>query len=242
MSTLTIISISLLIVFAALFSVSMANSRETRRKLVQQRLSQLKRKITEMEETAISVGVLTGSVKLEKILVEDIVDTLKGMLQLEPNSASTSLSLENAQQRLLELTNHESINREPHRILESDAQIARAQFQLSEAGRTVRKRQSAGLLEASEMHHYIQELAWANLMVQVITLISQGQKIAQRGDVLRAHAFFKKGFEYASAAQIPDERRHQLVTETAELMNNKRKALSKELMPEYEPQDSSDTL
>jgi len=241
MSTLNLIIICLFIVFVALFAVSLANSRETRHKLVQQRLSQLKRNVAEMEETAIAAGMLTGSTKIEKILVEDIIDTLKGMLQLEPTSSSTNLSLEGMQQRLSELINSESQSRQPYRIMESDAQIARAQFQLSDAGRTIRKRQANGLIEATELNYYIQELAWANLMVQVVTLVSQGQKISGRGDVLRAHSFFKKAWEYASSAKIPDERRHTLVNETGELMNNKRTALSRELMPEILSQTTTDS-
>lgn len=232
MSSLNIIILSLVFVFTALFFVSMANSRETRRKLINQRLSQLKRKVSEMEETSVAAGTLTGSTKIEKILVEDIIDTLNGMLQLEPNAASTLLSLEAMQQRLVELSNSESSARHPYRIMESDAQIARAQFQLSDAGRILRKRQAAGQMEVAEMNHYIQELAWAKLMVQVVTLVAQAQKVLERGDILRAHSFFKKSLEYTSLEKTSDERRHTLIKELGELMNNKRKRLSPELMPE----------
>lgn len=227
----------LALAFFALFGVSIINARQTRQRLINQRLAQLKRRVVDMEEMAIALETLTGSLKIERIILDEIVDVLKGMLQLAPDTQSLEVSLSNALQRIEEIQSP-GYHCQIYRLMESDASIATAQNQLAEAGRVIRKRETAGLIEPSEMNTYIVELAWAHLCVSVISLVGQGHKAVRRGDILRGFSFYKKAQQAAMESTISDERRHQIIRELGEILANRRKSLSKELMPEtnYNPE------
>jgi len=240
MSDIHIITVSLIAVGIALFTVSYVNSLQTRKRLISQRLSQLKLKVSEMEELASSLETLLGTSQIEKVVLQDVLDTLKGMQQLSPENITLDLSIENVLQRLDELSSP-NYQATLYRVLESDAQIARARFQLSEAGRIVRKRQAAGFIELPQMNGMIEDLAWAHLMVFVVTLTAQGHKAFSRGDILRAYSFYKKAQEGAMEANLGDTRRHKVIKELSEIQANKRKALSIELMPETEFNPKSDS-
>ena len=231
MASTDIIILFIIIAIAALFTVSMVNASQTRKRLIKQRLSDLKRKIEEMEEIELAMESLLGSTEIPKVILEERIDILKGMLQLDKHNATLDVQLNAALEHYEELSNP-SYRCQLYRIQNSDAQIARAQYQLSEAGRIVRKRQVSGHIEVTQMNSYIHDLAWANMMVQIVTLIAQGHKAANRGDILRAYAFYKKALEYAMSNAINDQRRHQLIKETSDMANGARKYVSLELMPE----------
>ncbi len=228
---MNIIIASLILAFISLVSVSIVNSRQTRKRLISQRLSQLKRKVGEMEELAVALENLTGSVAIERIVLEEVIDTLNGMKQLSEESQTLDLNLQNAIQRAQEISGP-AYSCSLYRIMESDATIARAQYHLSEAGRILRKRQAGGRIELAEMNTYIVELAWAHLMVSVISMIGQGHKAVRRGDVLRGFSFYKKAQEAAMASPISDDRRHQIIKELGDILANRRKSISIQLMPE----------
>lgn len=237
MPSVNLIVICLFLAFVALFSVSYINSRQTRVRLINQRLAQQKRRVNELDELAGAVEVLTGSSELSRIVLEETVDTLKSMLQLDKSSQLLEINLENARQRLRESQSGNVATM--HRLMDSDSGIARAQFQLSEVGRIIRRRQAAGLMELAEMNQHIQSLAWANLMVSVITLTASGHKALRNGDVFKAFAYYRKAQQAASGTNISDDRRHRIIKELGEIINNKRKSLSKDLMPEtqHNPDD-----
>jgi hypothetical protein len=237
MPSVTIIIICLVLAFLALISVSVINTRQTRARLINQRLAQQKRRVGELEELASAIESLSGSSELSRIVLEETIDTLKSMLQLDKGSQLLEINLDNALQRLRE---SQSGNLAPmHRLMDSDAGIAKAQFQLSETGRIVRRRQAAGLMEVAEMNQHIQSLAWANLMVTVISLTASGHKALRSGDVFKAFAYYRKAQQAASGTNISDERRHRIIKELGEIINNKRKSLSLDLMPEsqFNPDD-----
>lgn len=231
MSNLNIIIICSVLACIALFIVSFINAQQTRKRLISQRLLQLKRKVAELEELAVALEPLTGSIALEKVILEDTADMLKGMLQLSPESQSVEFSLESALQKITEISGS-GYTTELNRIMESDAGVARAQYLLGEAGRIVKKRQVAGQLELSVMTSYIEELAWAHMMVAVVTLTGQGHRSVRSGDVMRGYAFYKKAQQVAIEGNVTDDRRHLLIKELGEMMSNKRKSLSTLLMPE----------
>jgi len=230
MNDIHIIVICLIAVGLALFTVSYINSMQTRKRLIKQRLAQLKRQVSEMEELASAVGTILGDANVEKIVLEEIIDTVRGMQQLEPKNVSLELTLESLIKRIDELSS--APKPEIYRIFESDAQIARARHQITEAGRIIRKRESSGLIEAAQMTVYIEELAWAHLMVHAVSLVAHGHKAAERSDVLRAYSYYKKAQEAAMGASSTDQRVHKLVKELGELQSNRRKLLSSDLMPE----------
>lgn len=233
MKTSDAIVIFLLVAFAALLCVSFINSRQTRARLINQKLSQLKRRVGDLEELSVALEALTGSTKLARVVLEDTIDTLNGMLQLDPNSQTLQLSRNTAEQRLRDLSAPE-YKCNLYRLMNSDAAIARSQFHLNEAGRIVRKRQASGLVEVPEMNTYLQELSWAHLMVTVVSYVGQGHKAVRNGDVLKAYAFYRKAQQAAMGSTLPDERRHTIIKEVSEILGNKRKSLSTDLMPETE--------
>lgn len=237
MSDTHIIIGCLITVGFALFAVSYINSMQTRKRLIRQRLTQLKRKVSEMEELASALGSLVDSPDIEKVVLEEILDTLRGMKQISTDNHSLAFNIESILNRLQEL-NLPDYQATLHRAFESDAQVAKARFQLSEAGRIVRKRQASGFLELPQMNIMIEELAWAHLMVLVITLTSQGHKAFEQGDVLRAYSFYKKAQETAMKTNISDERRHKLIKELGEMQSGNRKTLSVELMSEPQLNDN----
>lgn len=243
MSDLNIIIICLVLVGCALFGVSVINAQQVRKRLISQKVMQLKRKITEMEDVAAALENLTGNTATARILNEEIIDTLSGMLQLQPNSPSLELVMDATRQRIEEISSP-GYSCNIHRMLDSDAAIAHAQYLLGEAARIIRKRQAQGQIELTQMTSHIEELSWAHLMVSVISLTGQGHKALQRGDPLRAHAFYKKAQESAMESVLSDDRRHQWIRELGELMSGKRKTISRSLMPEsmYNPDENQSVI
>ena len=231
MSALGLVILFLVLASTALFIVSVINARQTRRKLVQQRLLQQRRKVADLEELAIALESLCGNTHIALLVFNEITDQLRGMIQLSPNSQSLDYSLNNALTRSQEIQ-APNYHCKLQRLQESDAQIARAQFLLSEAGRVVRKRQTLGDIEVSQMNHYIAELAWARLMVGVISMTGQGHLALRRGNLLRAHAYYRKAQHIALESPISDERKHQFVRELGELLSDQRQSISENLMPE----------
>lgn len=231
MSNLNLVIVFLLLASAALLTVSVINASQTRKRLINQRIITLKRKVSELTELATALEKLTGSTELEKVILDETVDILNGMLQLSPNSQAVELTLETTLERINEIS-VPGYSVQLFRLMESDAQIARAQYILGEAAIIVRKRQASGSIELVQMNSYIEELAWANLTVPIVSLTAQGHKAIRRGDVLRAYAFYKRAQQDAMASPLGDERRHQFIRELSELQSNSRKSLSVSLMPE----------
>lgn len=200
----------------------------------------MKRRVDELDEMALALDHLVESPEIAAELNTEAVDLLEAMLQLAPEDQVLEVSLHNAQQLTEELRNP-TRERDINRIQDSDAAIARSLYLLNEAGRILRKRQSKGKLELSRMESYIHELAWSHLMVGVTTHVAQGHKCVKKGNILRGFAFYKKAQEVAIQTSTQDTRRHQLISELSDIMSNRRKSLSPELMPEvgYNPPEHS---
>ena len=240
MSDTNAIVLCLLLVGAALLGVSAINARQTRKRLINQKIAQLKRKITELEDIAEAIEALTGNTTAARIVNKEIIDTLVGMRQLEPASPSLELKIDSTQQRIEEMSSPGySCNLD--RLCETDASIAHAQYLLGEAAIIIRKRQARGQIEQPQMTNLIQELSWAHLMVSVISLTGQGHKAMLKGDAMQAHAFYKKAQSSAKESAIKDERRHDWIRELGEIMSGQKKTVSLTLMPEsrYNPDEKS---
>lgn len=233
-------SISTLILFLALIMVSLLvvsaiNQRQTRRRLIARKLLELKRRTTELDELASMIDSVVESPQIAGIVNDEAIDTIHAMLRLDPNSQALQVLLHSMQEKAHEFENL-GRSREIYRLRESDAAIARTLYELNETGRILRRRQSAGKLEMAELETYIRDLAWSHLLVGVVSNVGQGQKCLERGDILRAHAFFKKAQQVAIKTSSTDERRHRLIKEATDLMNNRSKMLSQEFMPELKPE------
>ncbi|MFT5085064.1 MAG: hypothetical protein ACI9Y1_003121 [Lentisphaeria bacterium] len=221
---------------ASLFIVSAINRQQLRSRVIEQKLIQMKRRVSELDELSATLEPLVETSKIPIIVNDEVTDLLKSMIKLAPENRYFQISLENTQTRHEDLSNP-TLKKGIFRLMESDATIARAQYALAEAARVVRKRQANGVMELAEMESYIRDLAWANFMVKVTSHVGQGHKAIGRGDILRAHAFYRKAMEVATEGGHKDERQNQLISEIGEILKNHRKSLSASIMPEtlYNP-------
>lgn len=231
MSSMTFVILFLAIAFFSLILVSFVNQRQMRRRLITRQVHQLKRKVAELEELTVSIDPLVEDSAIVQIINDEVIDLIRTMMQLSPESYYLEANLNNALE-LKDSFSESRRQREIYRVQSSDAAIARSQYLLNEAGRIIRRRQTKGMLEVSQMEAYIHDLAWAHLMVGVASTIAHGHRAVSRGDVLQAHAYYKKAKQIAMQTNNPDDRRHQLIKEISEIMNGRRKALSRNLMPE----------
>lgn len=239
MSSLSTVVLLLALTSISLFLVSMINRRQMRARLINQKLNQMKRRVADLEELSATLEPLVETNRISKVVNDEAIDVINGMMRMSPGNAYFQMSLETAQQRDNELS-------DPHakaptfRLMESDAAIARSQYSLSEAARIVRKRQASEHIQVAEMDNMLRELSWANFMIKIASNIGQGHKAINRGDILRAFAYYRKALEVATEGGHKDERQTQIISEIGEILNNKRKALSPSLMPETQFNPTND--
>ncbi len=237
MSSISTILILLVLTAGSLFVVSLINQRQMRSRLLNQKLGKMKRRVTELEELSVSLEPLVENPKVPKIVNDEAIDLLETMLNIAPTNAYYQMAYETAQQRVEQLESP-GWQVSTFRLMESDAAIARSQYALAEAARILRKRQASEHLQVAEMDTLLHDLSWSNFMIKVSSNIAQGHKAINRGDILRAFAYYRKALEVASEGGYKDERQNQIVSELGEILNNKRRALSPRLMPEtlYNPE------
>ncbi len=242
MSDFAIVFTLLSLAFVSLFIVSVINRQQMRSRLINQKLNQMKRRAIDIEELAATLEPLVDNKRISLIVYEEAVDVYKNITRLAPNNNFYAMQLEHARQRANELSDA-TRSVEIYRLMESDAAIARAQYALTESAKILRRRQAAGFLEIAEMESYIRDLAWTNFMVKITSNVGQGHKAINRGDTLRAFAFYRKALEIATEGGHKDERQNRIISELGEILNGKRKSLSPALMPEtiYNPKASSPT-
>ncbi len=243
MSSFSLIVLLLTLTTVSLFVVSVINQRQMRVRVMNQRIGQFKRKAIEMEELSSSIEPLVESNQVVRAINNEAISLLENVLKLSPDNAFAQMNIQAAQQRAEELRNP-NLKCPTDRLMESDAAIARAQFALNESARVVRKQQAEGKLQDAESAAMIQELAWGNFMMRIITNIAQGHKAMQRSDALRASAYYRKALEIATEGGHRDERQNQIINEIGEILNGRRRALSTTLMPEtqYNPDNSTPTF
>lgn len=226
------------IAIASLVMVSVINQRELKAKHIRQKLKQLKFKVEDLEELVINLDQLVETRTIPKVLNDEIVDIVGAMLEQDKSAHYLEATLTNARNRAEELEENGG-HRDICRLKDSDAQIARAQHCLSEAGRLLRAQHASGRITLAEMETFISELSWSHLMVDVVSHIGQGHKATNRGEILTAHAFYKKAQHSLIQSPHPDPRRHRMIKELGEILQSKRRALNLDLMPEsfYNPEE-----
>ncbi|MFL0809000.1 MAG: hypothetical protein K6L76_01165 [Agarilytica sp.] len=240
MSSFSTIVILLTLAAASLFIVSVINQRQTRARVVSQKLSSMKRRVSDMEELVATLQPLVENPAIPKIINEEAIDLTNTMLGISPSNNYYQMTLGGLEQRAQEFSDP-SKKVALYRLMESDAAIARAQYAMSEAARIVRKRQAADQIQVAEMDALLRDISWANFMVKITSNVAQGHKAVNRGDVLRAFAFYRKALEVATEAGHKDERQNQIITEIGEILSSKRRALSLSLMPETTHNPEADT-
>ena len=231
MNTIAIIVLLLTLAVLSLLVVNFVNRRETRRRLVTQKISNLRRRIAELEEMAATLEPLLESTQVPRAINDEIITHIEHIMKLEPGNEYMEPTL-TAAKALSEDLALEKRSCQLMRALSSDAQVARCKFQLNEAARLVRKGQMQGRIDALEADTFVKELSWALMMIDVITYVNQGHISIKQNDVLKAYGYYKHAQQTLIANPHSDQRRHRLIREVSDILVNRRKVLSEDLMPE----------
>lgn len=235
---------SYLIIFCSLavFSltaVSIVNKREERQRALKQRQRRLRFQMLELEELVLNIHQLVENHQTTRLLNEELLATILAVRASDGDAAHLDALYHTA------LARHENLSAEEpdgnaldhavprlNRLQHSDSDIGRAKRMLNESLVMLRRQQRRGKIEMDELRTLQLDLSWANLMVDVISLIGQGHKSIRRNQIFTAHAFYKKAQQLLIQSAHPDIRRKQFIREITELMQGKRRSLSLHLMPE----------
>lgn len=231
MSILSVVIICGILMIASLLVVSFVNRQHTRKRVVTHKIWELRRRINELEEVGAAIEPLVESPIIPKAINDEIIDLINTVTTLDPSIVYLESNLRTAQ-ALSAAYMEQTAPSVLYRVQPSDAAIARAQHYLQEAGRIIRNQQIAGRLDITEMDQFIRELGWAHLMVEVLSHIGQGHKALGRSDVLSAYGYYRNAINKLMTSTVTDERKHRLIREVSEILQNKRKAISLDLMPE----------
>ncbi|NIB41291.1 hypothetical protein HBA55_16940 [Pseudomaricurvus alkylphenolicus] len=234
-----------LVIFCALavlslVTVSVINEREKRQKALMQKIKRLKHRARELEELVVEVDLLVESRAIARLINEEILELILAMKAADESATYLDASYQAAIARSENLADEGQVVT-IDRLKGSDAQIARSQRSLEEAAGVIRKQQRSGKISLEEMNIFLSELSWAHLMVDVISHVAQGHRAINRNDVLSGHAFYKKAQQLLMQSAHSDKRRHRMIKELAEILSNRRRALSEDLMPEtrINPEESA---
>lgn len=231
MTPLSFLLILCSVALTSLIAVSVINRRETKARKVRARLRSLKLRMEVMEDLVIKLDRLLESRAIARIINDEIIEMAEGMIRLDSKASYLRASLDNAEQRAHEL-NDEGAPRDISRLFESDAQIARNQQALNEAGLILKRLYSENRIDLAELETFIAELSWCHLMIETISVIGQGQKSLRRKDPVTAQSYYKRARQTLMQSADNDGRRHRFIKEISELINNKRSVLSEDLMHE----------
>jgi hypothetical protein len=231
MNSIAIISLLLSLTVMSLFVVNFVNRRETRRRLITQRIFAMRRRIGELEEMAATLEPLLESTQIPRAINDEIVSQIETIMKLDPSNEFMGPNLI-AAKKLSEELALEKRSYQLMRALSSDAQVARCKFQLNEAIRLVRKNQQIGRIDALEADTFIKDLSWAMMMIKVVTYVNQGHVSIKHDEALKAYGYYKHAQQVLISNPHPDQRRHRLIREVSDILAGRRRSLSEDLMPE----------
>jgi tetratricopeptide (TPR) repeat protein len=241
LNPVVMISLLLGLTVLALLAVNHVNRRELQQKLIANQAAAIRRRIAELEDLSAAAEPLLESTQIPRVISDEILHQLEALMQLEPDNHYLSTQINSARELSRDLSLEKRVC-PLMRALSSDAQVARCKHQLEDIAKVVRRAQLAGRLDPLETDGFMRDLAWAQLMVQVITFVDQGHLCMRQHNPLKAYSYYKHAQQALIASHHPDERRHRLIREVSDLLTNKRRSLSLDLMPEAHnnPPDSLD--
>lgn len=213
--------------------VAYSNYLVARKKEAALKLEKMKVRVEELEDVVLVLDGICEKRVIPKLVNDEIIENYDKMIQINPKAGYLNAGLSNAQIRSNELSD-ESSYRHISRACKSDAQIARYQAYLSEALLILRKQHTEGRVSAKEIQDFSLEIEWLQLQIKVISNIVEGHKAYAKQDVLSANAFYKKAQNELLRSSHPDERRHAMISQVADVLFGRRKSLDPELMPETE--------
>ena len=241
MSAFASLILFIIIAVASMALVAYTNYRVEQEKKVRHKLQQYKTRVEELEDVVLALDQLCNSRTIPKIVNDEVVDIYEKMMELDSEAGHLKAGHSNAKSRSEELSN-DSGERHISRLCNSDAQIARLQAYLNEACSLLKKKHNRGKIETPDLQRFVLELEWLYLQVYVISNIAQGHKAYSKQDILTANAFYKKAQTELMRSGHPDERRHKMIKQLADILFGHRKSIDKELMPEdeFNPDNDND--
>ena len=176
---------------------------------------------------------------IPKLVNDEIIALYQLMIELNPEASYLEAGLSNAQMRAHDFS--EPASHKINRLCQSDAQIARAQAYLMEAIKVLKSNTMITKFQGTDLQHLSSEVEWLYLQVSVISNIAQGHKANNRHDILTASAFYKKAQSELMRSTHPDERRHKMIKQLADILFGRRKSIDQDLMPEddFNPDNSA---
>mgnify|MGYP005857712481 CR=1 FL=1 len=215
----------------SLFAVHQVNRWEARLRQRRLRQHRLRMTLETLEEVLVEVESTLANPDLTRSLNDEILDRLQDLLNLAGSKGNlVQTRLHHAQERQDQMAR---AGNGPTRFMrESDAQVAHTKACLHKAAEVLRKRGHLGILNSSELGRYLEQLRWAELMVDVVTFLAEGHKTLRRGDIIAALAYYKKAQSLLINSDHPNEARIKIVQELDEVITGKRKDISPNLIPE----------
>ncbi len=233
---LPLLSLLAVVVFSLLL-VSYINHIQEKRNEKRLKVRSLKMRVSELEELAISISTLIETPMIAKLINDEAISLLKDIRETDPKLAYIASSLQAAEIRSSKLIDVDSDDIAINRVMQSDAQIARAKKALEASGGALRSLFNKGDISRQELETFLHELSWQRLQVETLSLVAQGHRCMQRQDVLKAYTFYKKAQQHLISHQHSDSRRHDQIKQLTEMLSNQRTTLTTDLMPEtqYNP-------
>lgn len=205
-------------------------------------LEKMKIRVEELEDVVLVLDTICEKRIIPKLVNDEILEQYDRMIEIAPKEGYLKAGLSNAQMRSNDLSD-ESSHRQVSRICKSDAQMARYQAYLGEALNILRKQHADSKIANKELQVLAMDIEWLQLQIKVISNIVQGHKAYAKKGVMSANPFYKKAQSELLRSSHPDERRHKMITQIADMLFGRRKSLDVELMPESEfnPDESAHT-
>lgn len=227
---------------ASMTAVAYSNFQVEKKVRVREKLRVYKERLEELEDMVITLDGLCENRMIPRIVNDEVIELYQTMIELDPKASYLEAGLNIATNRSGDLANLNE-QREINRLCRSDAQIARIKHYCQQTTAIIAKRHTTdGHISANEYQSFTLELQWVMLMVDVISFIAQGHKAYNKHDVLTANAFYKKAQTCLLRSSHPDERRHRMIKQVADILFGRRKSIEEDLMPETEfnPDNTAD--
>lgn len=238
-------SLILLIAIAAMAMavVAYSNYKVEQDKKTRQKLQKLRARAEELEDMVMALDHVCESRMICKLINDEIIELYETMIEIDSSAGYLKAGYANAKVRSEDLSN-EMAPRQLTRLCNSDAQIARLRVYIKEACKIIRMQHSHGKISTTELQNFTHELEWYDLQVYVVSNIVQGHKAYTKQDIMTANAFYKKAQIELTQSTHPDERRHQMIKQLADVIFGRRKSIDEELMPESEfnPENTVQTI
>lgn len=216
----------------SLAMVSAINRWQTRNRIIQAKLRQLRQRVDLLEEINTGIAPLLEAITVPSLLNQEIVRALETAKHLAPDADYLDAYLQRAS-ALADLFAQHKRSQPLNRMLTSDASIAKHRYFLEEAARELRRMRATERIEAVELEQLLAEINWAHTMVEVASLIGQAERVNEYHGELFAHAYYRKAHQVLLQSPTQDERRFRLIRELSEMLEMERKSLSRDLLPEF---------